>query len=87
MTTVLDHEHDTLARLLQGAALVAHGDGCDLCSRLDVRRTLDGLAAQIRAGKVNDTPHKHGQDPQPQPTDDPPPANPVDPPPDNGGRT
>lgn len=84
MRTILDHEHETLARLLSSAALVAHGDGCDLCARLEIRRTLDGLAAQIRAAKVNDTPHKHGDIQPTQPKNDPPPQKTDDPPPDNG---
>ncbi len=56
MSTVVEHEHEVLARLIESAAMVAHSEVCDLCRQLSVRRTLDGLAEQIRA--VNNTPHK-----------------------------
>lgn len=74
MTTVLHEEHEVLARLIEGAAMVAHSGLCELCDRLGVRRQLDGLAEQIRA--VNNTPHK------PSPTTPRPKPEPADPPKD-----
>lgn len=72
MIAVVHDEHDVLARLIENAALVAHGSDCELCSRLSVRRQLDDLAEQIRA--VNDTPH-----PAPKPVPAPKPADPPKP--------
>jgi hypothetical protein len=78
--TVIDYEHQRLARGIEGvAALVHEPDDCEMCQSLDLRRRLYGLAEEIKSAverRVNGTPHTHEPKPTEQPTQDPPPEDP-----------
>lgn len=77
MTTVQDIEHQSLARVIEGAAALVHEpDDCEMCAGLDLRRHLNGLADQIQDAvrNVNGTPHVHGPAGKPKPKPKPKPS-------------